>query len=677
MRFLRTALGLVALGTALGTAASCSRTEAAPGVLMLSVQTDMSAGNDKTIQAVGLYVRDLDRGRTLFQLTEPVAPDGTVKFPATLAIVGRNNPGASVRIRVVGFRQGKAEVMRDAVTTIPTDRVALLALPLRWVNYEKSTGTMPQLGSFGPASERAGVRALAGELDDPLNDPFLVLNYTECKGETTTVDGACVPWQIDSSTLPDFVESQVFGGGLSDGGGGTCFDTEPCFVDSTTLPLDTSCLVPRPAGEFTLGVKQGLGEEGACVGDACYIPLDPESNEGWKAEGQSVRITAGTCARMLAGKQPLVVSTKCGSKANGAPLCGEASIVGNGTDLPVFGESDGGADTGPRHGGPLSDAPSDAPLGFDLTTGDVPTQIVVDSTSVYFVNRGCKVSKASKAGGTATPFGTALTGATATDTNCKIALTPNADALVLGRIGSGQLELFAVPAGTTMTKPNMGTDLLGALAITQTTLGWLTSGGGLRVCGLTACTGASGTLSIPNGAFLVLHPTQAGGYITANQTPTPRVIVSPFFVGASGPQPVANTSAPVGPILYVTTTPEDLVYWSVQATGTNGGGIFASKISNTGTTPPFPIVTNENMQAASNTEPHDFVITGTSPNAFVFWTNGNGEVRGAPLAQNAVPITIASNQNAPHGIAVDATDVYWTATGANVVRKIARPAGLK
>jgi hypothetical protein len=148
-------------------------------------------------------------------------------------------------------------------------------------------------------------------------------------------------------------------------------------------------------------------------------------------------------------------------------------------------------------------------------------------------------------------------------------------------------------------------------------------------------------------------------------------------VGASGPQPVANTSAPVGPILYVTTTPEDLVYWSVQATGTNGGGIFASKISNTGTTPPFPIVTNENMQAASNTDPHDFVITGTSPNAFVFWTNGNGEVRGAPLAQNAVPITIASNQNAPHGIAVDATDVYWTATGANVVRKIARPAGLK
>jgi hypothetical protein len=678
MRFLRLSLGFLAIGTALGTAGACSRTERAPGVLMLSVQPDISAGHDKAIQAIGLYVRDLDRGRTLFQLTEPVAPDGSVKFPATLAIVGRSNPGASVRIRVVGFRSGQAQVMRDAVTTIPTDRVALLSLPLRWVNYEKSTGTMPQLGSLGPLSSplsspvsslgAGSLRPLAGE-DDPLQDPFLVLNYTECKGETTTFDGACISWKIDSSTLPDFVESEVFGGGLSDGGGGKCFDTEPCFVDAAPLPLDAGCVLPKPAGDFTLGVKQGLGGQGACAGDGCIIPLDPENDEGWKTDGASVRIAPGTCKRMLDAKHTLVVSTRCGSKTAGAPLCGEASIVGNGTDLPVSGESDGG-DGGTLDGAP--DAPSDAPPGFDLTTGDRPTQIVVDSTSVYFVNRGCKVSKADKQtlGGTATPFGTQLTGSAATDVGCKIAMTPNASALILGKIGGNQLDLFAMPAGTTMPKPSMSADTLGALAINQTTLAWLTSAGTLRFCTLTACTGAGGTNNIANGAFLSIEPA-GGAYATANQTiPGARVLKCPFFTGGAGALPIANTTGPVGPVFFDLNT---LVYWTVQSSATKGGGIFASLKTNDGTTPPIPIITNENMQAASNPEPHEFVISGS----FVFWTNADGEVRGAPLAQNAIPVTIASKQNAPHGIAVDANDVYWTATGDNVVRKIARPAGLK
>jgi hypothetical protein len=141
---------------------ACSRTEPAPGVLMLAVQTDLAAGKDRDVEAGGLYVRDL------FQLTEQVAPDGTVKFPATLAIVGRGNPGASVRIRVVGFKRGEAKVMREVVTTIPRDRVALLSLPLRWVNYDKTAGRMPA-GGTGTAS----VHALAGEGEaegDPAND---------------------------------------------------------------------------------------------------------------------------------------------------------------------------------------------------------------------------------------------------------------------------------------------------------------------------------------------------------------------------------------------------------------------------------------------------------------------------------------------------------------------------
>ena len=35
-------------------APACARTEDAPGILMLAIETDMSAGHDKTVQAVGL-----------------------------------------------------------------------------------------------------------------------------------------------------------------------------------------------------------------------------------------------------------------------------------------------------------------------------------------------------------------------------------------------------------------------------------------------------------------------------------------------------------------------------------------------------------------------------------------------------------------------------------------------
>ena len=282
----------LALVTLSSLAPACSRTEDPPGVLMLAVETDMSAGHDKAVQAVGLYIRDLDRNRTLFQLTEPVAPDGSVHFPATLAVIGRNNPGASIRIRVVGFRNGEAHVMRDAVTTIPTDRTALLRLPLRWVNYEKATGKIPQGGSTTPA-----VHTLAG--DDALLDPFGTLTYTECKGETTTIDGACVPWTIESATLPDFVETTVFGGGTV-AGGGTCFDTEKCFAsDVQTLPaVDESCLLTKPSGTFTLAVKQPAGKEGACVGDGCFIPLEPDSPEGWTTDLGKIRLSPGTCKRV-------------------------------------------------------------------------------------------------------------------------------------------------------------------------------------------------------------------------------------------------------------------------------------------------------------------------------------------------------------------------------------------
>jgi hypothetical protein len=664
------ALMPLALVTVAGLVPACARTEDPPGVLMLAVETDMSAGHDKTVQAVGLYIRDLDRNRTLFELTEPVAPDGTVHFPATLAVIGRNNPGASIRIRVVGFSRGEAQVMRDAVTTIPTDRTALLRLPLRWVNYEKARGKMPQGGSTSPA-----VHTLAGESE--LDDPFGTLAYTTCTGETTTIDGACASWIIESAALPDFVEENVFGGGTA-AGGGQCFDTEKCFATGVqTLPLDATCLIDKPPGTFTLAVKQPLSADRTCVGDGCFIPLEPDSPEGWTTDLGKIRLSPGTCKHVLDsnGKNTIVASSLCGSKAPNAPLCGEASAVGPGTDLPVDNPPpDGGLDATLDAPDALVDGgPSDVvELPVDIALGASPTQLLADNANLYYVTQGCVVKKAGKnqTPGAEMTFGFPLDAGTLTDVSCKIVMTPNADKIVLSKVGASDIEVFNVASGLPAQKPTPQEPVL-SVSVSQTTLGWANVNGYLKTCGLASCTFGTQIGGYTSTAFITLDPLVASTYVVTNYIP-PMVFSVPHVADGGAGGALAQTTSPVGPIV----SDVNNVYWTVQAAT---GGIYSRNKTMYGSNTPFTVVAPENMTAPDTAVPHEFGIVpaGPNPTGFVFWTNGAHQVRGAPLVQNAVPITIASNQNEPRGIAVDATYVYWTSMGDGKVRRISRPATLK
>jgi hypothetical protein len=55
----------------------------------------------------------------------------------------------------------------------------------------------------------------------------------------------------------------------------------------------------------------------------------------------------------------------------------------------------------------------------------------------------------------------------------------------------------------------------------------------------------------------------------------------------------------------------------------------------------------------------------------VYWTNNNTVMKAA-LAGGAAPVMLASGQHTAAGIAVDATSVYWADYGAGAIMKLAK-----
>jgi hypothetical protein len=61
--------------------------------------------------------------------------------------------------------------------------------------------------------------------------------------------------------------------------------------------------------------------------------------------------------------------------------------------------------------------------------------------------------------------------------------------------------------------------------------------------------------------------------------------------------------------------------------------------------------------------------------AYAYWTSKGGTVERAPL-DGGPRVTLAANQNAPIGIAVDRSSVYWANNGSGTIMKVDRCCGL-
>lgn len=305
----RVGFGLGIVCAALGLGAGCSSDETTrKGQLMVVLKTDMNVPKD--VSAVRIEV--LAGGVVRHRETYPLGPDAAdLKLPGTLAIIAGDNPSLPVKIRVIAYRGASPQVLKETITTVPTDRIASLPMSIHWLCWDDQ---LPEL----PAPE--------GQVEPDTE--------TTCQPGETCSAGTCVASEIDSSTLEDFDAKQVYGGGSGPGALGTCFDTLACFDDAFLVPVElSSCSIETPAldpGSTNVGLVLAPGTQGICNGDTCIIALDSQPAEGWSSDAQSGRLMlpAAVCDEILDGNVlGIAVTGECTTKTPAVPTCGPWSSV--------------------------------------------------------------------------------------------------------------------------------------------------------------------------------------------------------------------------------------------------------------------------------------------------------------------------------------------------------------
>jgi hypothetical protein len=294
-----------ASAVAICSAVACSHESAPPGQLVVALETDMALPDQ--IDTIELIVTI--NGRTVLDNPMLVGTGDEVQpIPATLTLVAGPDPSLPATIRVVGWKNGVARTLRQVITTVPSDRVGTLRMPVQWL-CDGTAQAMPD----GNGGTTLG---------------------SSCGPDAACQAGRCVPTQVPSSTLPPYQPELVFGGATPPSAkgqtAGTCFDTLPCMISGTVETPDDQCTVEMPAGGAGVNVALRVANGGICdtTGTTCFVPLDGESSEGWTSQNGRVALPPAVCDKLRTGLVAgVVVSTACPTKTEGVPPCGPWSSV--------------------------------------------------------------------------------------------------------------------------------------------------------------------------------------------------------------------------------------------------------------------------------------------------------------------------------------------------------------
>jgi hypothetical protein len=377
-RPLRRALALAALVPAL-VASACSTPR--KGALILAISTDMQVPKD--INVVSVYVTT--SGVPKFNYLGRVRPDGTVAMPSTLAVVEPESQNAQVRIRVIAFQTqsgggANARVLRDVLTTVPHQVVAMLRVPLSFL--DDGSGQGPLSANYVPGGQSDGGKTHLLDVPDgpTLFDPESITSSCDwVSGQQTSVNGVCTSAAVDSATLPPYSDAEVFGdGGLAANGlPAGCFDVASCFANAMPAPnlASGACNFPLPSGAdpSTLNVALVSDGTGACLASGCYVPLPNDPSEGWALQGQLVQLAPGVCTKIAAGAT-LVTAQGCPAEQVSQPVCQPGEIGGD-AGSPEAGEPEAGE----VEASSPDATPSDATVAdATMTDGTIPDANLAD-----------------------------------------------------------------------------------------------------------------------------------------------------------------------------------------------------------------------------------------------------------------------------------------------------------
>lgn len=280
--------------TALVAGLGCSDTETVPGQLVVSIETDVAL--PKQVDTVRVEV--LVRGALQFGNTYDLGQTG-ILIPATLTLLAGDDPSTPVTVRLLGNKGSKTRTLRETVTTVPKGRAASLRMPIQWLCDESARAT-----------------------DDGLIE-------TTCDPGYTCSAGRCVESEVPEPTLPDYTPEEVFGGGATPEAG-RCFDTIGCMGGGRIAMPDVNCSIEKPEGGLGPNVALQVEDDGICdeANIACFVPLDGESDEGWRSLGDRLSLPPAACDRLATGRvRSIVASTSCETKTHSLPPCGPWSSV--------------------------------------------------------------------------------------------------------------------------------------------------------------------------------------------------------------------------------------------------------------------------------------------------------------------------------------------------------------
>lgn len=314
--------------------------------LMLAIRTDMSIPEGVDSMRIEVLTNGVPKLENEYFLGP--SPEKT-SLPGTLALLPPSDPKLPVLIRVVARTvSGKAVIMREVTTTVPDDRLVMLPIGIQWLCWDSVTED-------------------AADKNDPK------FQNKSCSEQETCIAGGCADKAIDSATLAPYDPTQIFGGAKAAGSKGQCFDTVSCFDGSQTETPDTSCTLAAPGpgqdADYNVALVLPPGDNaGICGASSCLVPLERDDTDGWRIEGDRLKLPPAVCQKLGTTVLAVATSSKCTTKTSALPTCGPWSSVTS---------NSGTFDSG----GPELDASIDGDVSIDAPPGDGGPDASLDSAT--------------------------------------------------------------------------------------------------------------------------------------------------------------------------------------------------------------------------------------------------------------------------------------------------------